>query len=358
LRGIFGGIIMTGFSICGISYALLYKYLQSWRLVFIISSSSTYLFMIIFYFLSQESPIYYIYKRDCKKFIETCVNIAKFNGRKEEFLTSILDDGGKYKQDIKEIEIYLRNKQNEMEKSNKGNHKIFSSNEKSNLLYEDSTSYNQNETTITPHSRYSYKRKKLHGLGALFCASQICWKFLILCFLWFTTSGNYYGLTINLKNLQGDLYINNIFNYTFEALSYFFVGYFMNQQWGGRKITMLFLNIVAIIIFFGFSVYRFNGFFSDLLTFAAKFAFAGLFNILYTYSLEIYPTCVRAQGFGINSASARISSIIFPILIELFGQILNIIFLILNITGAAMVLFLPETLGRPLKDEIDYEDEE
>lgn len=347
IRGSFGCVIMTGFSACGITYALLYKYVENWRFVLLISSVSTFIFVILFYLVTNESPIYYVYKGDYKMFMDTCKDIAKSNNREQEFEKEIRSLDVEYIGILRELENYLNSKKEELNKnsSNPSN--------KLKLIFDDNTSNKPKDTIKTPEQN---KKQKLTGLTALLCVSQIRSYFLMLCYLWFTISGNYYGLTINLKNLKGDLYTNNIMNYTFEAFSYFFVGYVMNQTWAGRKKTILLLTMIAIIIFFFFSIFELSDFLSEFLTFLAKFAFAGVFNILYTYSLEVFPTCVRAQGFGINSAFARASSIIFPLLIEVLGNILNIVFLIMNIIGFVMVLFLPETLGRPLKD--DYDDEE
>ena len=355
LRGSFGAVIMTGFSACGIIYALFFKFLESWRIVFIISSSSTYFFIIIFYLLLQESPIFYVYKGDYKNFIETCKNIAKVNNRFEVFSKTISEDT-EFKRDLIEIEMQLnkKSKQGDFKEnlSDPENGKEDTCKSNVSLLINENIKNDDMKNLISKGN----DKKNKYGILALLTYSQIRYKFLILCFLWFTTSGNYYGLTINLKNLPGDIYLVNIINYTFEAVSYFFAGYIINVKWAGRKRTVLFLHIMAVIIFTCISLIHFNEFFSMLFPFLAKFAFAALFNILYTYSLEIYPTCVRAQGFGINSAMARVLSIKFPIVIELFGEIITMIFLVLNILCSVLVCFLPETLGKPLRNGMEEDD--
>jgi hypothetical protein len=73
--------------------------------------------------------------------------------------------------------------------------------------------------------------------------------FLTACFLWFSVSGNYYGLTIYLKHIPGDIYFNGIVVYTFEMFSYFFSGFIINTSLFGRRKTLLIYFLTATIGF-------------------------------------------------------------------------------------------------------------
>ena len=53
---------------------------------------------------------------------------------------------------------------------------------------------------------------------------------------------------------------------------------------------------------------------SRWLAFIGKFASSALFTIVYTYSAELYPTCVRGSALGLASAGGRIGGAISPLI--------------------------------------------
>ena len=110
--------------------------------------------------------------------------------------------------------------------------------------------------------------------------------------------------------------------------------------------------IVAIIGFSTLALFNLSSTMILIMTFISRFAVAGCFNILYTYTMKLYPTTVRAQGFGINSAFARVGSITFPMLIELLSQYVTIVFIAMNVGCFCLMMFLPETMNKPLATEI------
>ena len=46
-----------------------------------------------------------------------------------------------------------------------------------------------------------------------------------------------------------------------------------------------------------------------------KTAIAGTFGVIFNYTAELYPTQIRASGFGFCSAMGRLGSILAPLLI-------------------------------------------
>ena len=169
--------------------------------------------------------------------------------------------------------------------------------------------------------------------------------------------GNYYGLSIYLKKLPGDIYFNGIVIYTFEAFSYFFAGYVVNIKWIGRKGTLSTFYTIAVLGFACLSLLELEDFYIITLTFISRFAVAGVYNVFFTYALELYPTPVRALGFGINSLFAKIGAIIFPMLIEVVSEYIAFVFVSMNVICLGLMLFMPETNGISLKDEIEEEEE-
>ena len=303
LRSIFTSVINSGFCICGITYSFLYEYIDDWRTVFLISASLTFLMIVIYYFLSLESPRYYLAKGDRQGFI---VSLSKIANRNNIDISNQLNDP---KSDINNLIIQL---------------------EENRLKEKD--------------------KKRLPGYSLIKYRS-VRFKFLISSFLWFCISGNYYAITINIKNMPGDIYLNGIKIYIVEMFSYFITGISINKI--GRKLIMQIYFLFAIIGYIILMLFNLGDTLLITIIFISRFLIAGIFNILFTYSMEIYPTVLRAQGFGFNSVCARLGNIIFPMLNEIINNYINLVFTILNGICLILLFSMPETKNSSLKHDID-----
>jgi MFS family permease len=497
-RSLFGAIVNSGFCICGIIYIFVFKYFQSWRLVFIISAVICVICAAIYKLFIKESPRYWISKGHVDKFIKNCREIAEVNGRKEEFDKKIKynkdDSGGGYTCINKEVinadsdsvsdnksinksqsaknliqdkfkdchsnlvshinpniksnissnsdsnfnssdedeyfnivkELYAhcdtKNTKDKAEApmSNFNSKAASNSNAirrsdytkdlikgknpssitnldadvKTKLLDKDidndykeshtgaeadindtaenternayketneSNDFNENENKDKSANRAKSKSQdddeiicnenNYSGLDLIKYPSQR-YLFLISCILWFCISGNYYGLTIHMKHLPGDIYLNGILIYTFEMISYFFSGFIINFSFIGRKGAIFTYYLIAVLGFLLLMIKNLSHEYYLSLFLITRFVVAGVFNILYTYTVEIYPTVLRAQGFAFNSAFGKIGSIIFPLLIEIFAQYVNLLFASMNIVCFCLMFFMPETLNKSLMNNI------
>jgi OCT family organic cation transporter-like MFS transporter 4/5 len=315
LRSFFGSIINGGYCVCGIAYIFLFKLTDSWRWNFIISAAMVTVLGVVYMLVAIESPRYYLAKGNIDLFIEGLRKLAKKNDRQVHFENEL---------NSPESDLYIEKLKPELEAIHKKK----------------------------AEKEGNGKKQTNVSVWSLFTNRSINWVFFISCILWLTASSNYYGITINLKNLPGDVYINGILIYVFEILSYIFASFAINTKLLGRKGTIIFYEVIAVA---GYAVLFFVEL-SDLLNvivvFCCRFAVAGIFTILYTYSLEVYPTPVRAVGFGINSAAARVGSIACPFLIEIMDKYINLVFVSLNVICLILMFFMPETYGQPLMDNM------
>ena len=105
---------------------------------------------------------------------------------------------------------------------------------------------------------------------------------------------------------------------------------------------------------------------SKIMAFIGKFAVASCFSILYTFSAELYPTCVRSSAVGFCSSCARVGGALSPLIFGLdheYAWFSNTVFGILSLIGESVTrlqllnptylamitsIFLPETLGMPM----------
>jgi MFS family permease len=122
----------------------------------------------------------------------------------------------------------------------------------------------------------------------------------------------------------------------------------------GRKITLA-VEFLACMIGF---LLLFICTSESVLTFFLFFIRActsGLFQTVYVYTPEVYPTNTRAFGMGICTSSARIGAIVTPYVAQVLLHINDYITLSLYAGSclilAALAMLLPiETKGRTLKD--------
>ena len=121
---------------------------------------------------------------------------------------------------------------------------------------------------------------------------------------------------MDLKNVGSSVFVSGYVLYTAESISYIITGLIIALPAVGRVRNIgyesLGYSIIGILYFFFKDVYI-VGF---VLLFLFRFCVTSVYTTLYTYSTEIYPTCIRSKGLGINSFFARITTILIPVIIE------------------------------------------
>ncbi len=335
-RAISGSIINTGFSLCGIFYFLLFLYLEQASPIFLIGAGIALVICVVYFFVIHESPRYFIIKKNFDKFLITVKLIAKSNKRLEIVEEVIENNPERINQ--------LRNHINKNDTA-----LLETADNLDNCSEFDKFSSHDKDY----HMKALKKNSSARGTLDLLIYPSVRYNFIILCVLWFCISGNYFGLAIHLKSLPGNMYVNGIIVYLIEAVAYFIAGTVVNIKFFGRKRVFAMFYMISITGFLSMQIFDVGGNYGELVfTFIARFAVAGNFNLFYTYSLEIYPTTVRAQGIGINSFFCRLSSVLVPMVLELYEEQVNLIFVVINILSLFLLFFLPETLDRPMEDDI------
>jgi len=394
-RSFYGAIVNSAFSFCGILFILLYKYLDNWRECFYLAAGLNFTVMLIFSTIAIESPRYFLYKNDFVKVYQSLMSIAKIN-KKENRLKNFLEnpENSDFNQ-LKNISLCgeeennttngktCKNKTNDsfIQLTDKqGKQKLIPLDEEKNLIGEnqekiekqnieiemnlknsDNTkneylTINENKEENNSKGLKNIEKNKTDSFFDLLIYKKLRLRFLIACFLWFSTSGIYYGLSINIKNLPGDIYTNGIFIYFAEIFSYIISGYIIETSLG-RIYSMILFESISFIGYMIIYLFKIRSYWQTIISFIARFAISAIYNIIYTYSVEIYPTTLRAKGFGTNSLCARFGGILFPMLIEFFAEGVELFFLSLNIISIILISFLPETQGKTLKDEVDHKED-
>lgn len=174
---------------------------------------------------------------------------------------------------------------------------------------------------------------------------------LILFFNWFAISLGFYGLLINISNLEGDIYVNFVINYLVELPSVP-ISWFIIQKFGRRIpyiIKMGFTGLVCLLVL-AVPKTKENQGATTALAMLGKFFINMVFSNVYLMTAEMYPTVMRNMAIGACSMCARIGAITAPFIV-LLGQVnskdasIPMIFIGAICVAAALLAFwLPETL--------------
>lgn len=170
----------------------------------------------------------------------------------------------------------------------------------------------------------------------------------------FTCSVVYYGLSLNVVNLETNLYITVLVNAVAEMPAFFLTAVLIDRF--GRKPlgvgTQWFSGIFCIVGSFmgnegAWKVMRMA---CGVL---GIFGMAGTYNLLFIYAMELFPTVVRNAALGCATQAAQLGAIMAPFVVVMGGGIPFLIFGVCGIVGGLLTFYLPETLNKPLYDTMN-----
>ena len=330
-RPLFSSVINTGYALCGIMYSFIFMYVQNWRYDFYILIGLSLLTGIIIWIFIYDSPRSYIDNKDLENTIKILGGIAKFNGKKEEFEKII--NSKETKKLIEEIWDYNVDKGVEMNELNNDNNEIKDGNDA--LIVKE-----KKAEKITIFSSLKYP--------------SLRYKFLILCILWFGTRSTNNCISLSCKALPGNYYFNIIFLFIFESVAYNVSAVLINIKILGRKGTLWSQYSIITTIFLLLSLFKFSVPVEVFLNYCTRFCAAAIELVYWTYTLEVYPTPVRSLNFGVNVTFGNIGSILSPMVYEYMPSwMLLLVFAGLCVFHSFLLIFLPETEGKPMVETIE-----
>ena len=185
------------------------------------------------------------------------------------------------------------------------------------------------------------------------------YKFIILNILWIGSKASFNGVSISSKAFPGNFYVNIIVLFILESISFFITGFLIDIKKLGRKGVLWILYFLVIVSFILLAFINFNTSWNLTLNCIARFGCAGIDAIYYTYTIELYPTQVRSLAFGINATFGSAGSIGAPYLLEFLKNWHFLILLASIFTiNAILLIFIPETVGKPMVESIKELDDE
>ncbi|XP_045137875.1 organic cation transporter protein-like isoform X2 [Portunus trituberculatus] len=178
---------------------------------------------------------------------------------------------------------------------------------------------------------------------------------VVVCIDYFAVSFVFDGL-----NLSGDDYISDPFLYMTLSGMIEIPGYLLAtpiiDRWGRRLPTVLSFLLcgvaIAVIVVIPpeLQVLRVS------LALVGKWCISGVYQVLYLYASELFPTEVRMQGIGVASVSSQLASTFVPFITSLLGSALpwlpSFIFGIAAAVAGMFTMALRDTKDVPLPDTI------
>lgn len=139
----------------------------------------------------------------------------------------------------------------------------------------------------------------------------------ILYFSFFVNAFVYYGLSLNIGDLNGNLFLNFFFAGLVEVPSYYITAVALNHF--DRKTLLKYfmlgagLSCLSTVLFLSPETTNLRVF----LAMIGKFCVTSSFTLCYVFSSEIYPTILRQTGIASCSIAARAGCILAPFVKEL-----------------------------------------
>ncbi|XVF04025.1 hypothetical protein REPUB_Repub05bG0045100 [Reevesia pubescens] len=167
----------------------------------------------------------------------------------------------------------------------------------------------------------------------------------------FTCSVVYYGLSLNVVNLETNLYLNVLLNAIAEMPAFTITAVLLDK-FGRKPLAIGTQWFSAIFCFMGCltgseRIWKVVRMCCGIL---GIFGMAGTYNLLFIYTAELFPTVVRNAALGSATQAAQMGAILAPFVVVLGGGFPFVVFGVCGLIGGMLAYYLPETLNKPLYD--------
>lgn len=197
-----------------------------------------------------------------------------------------------------------------------------------------------------------------YGIIDLFLNRSTCVITLIMIISWFVNSHVYYGLSLNVKNLGGNMHFNFVLAGLVEVPSYLLTVLLLN--WSGRRKSLFYFMMGAAGSCWTCMKLQqqenLNAGAQSVAAMFGKFCISASFAVLYVYAAELFPTVIRNVGMGMATVASRIGGILCPFVVLMGEQSRSLpmfIFACMSLVAGLVGLKLPETKGRPMPETME-----
>ncbi|KAG2682097.1 hypothetical protein I3760_11G175000 [Carya illinoinensis] len=279
---------------------------RSWRALYIASSIPSFLFLVTVLPFISESPRWYLVRGKLTEAMTLLHSIAKYNGKH-------LPDG-----------VFLALDEEANNSSN----------------YEQTCKQQLETNKAISGSLVDVVRSPVTRIR-LFLAVTIN----------FLCSVVYYGLSLNVVNLETNLYLNVFLNAVAEMPAFTITAVLLDK-FGRKPLAIGTLWFSGFFCLLG-SLMRSVGIWKVLRMVCGIlgiFGMAGTYNLLFIYTTELFPTVVRNAALGCATQAAQMGAILAPFVVVLGGGLPFVVFGVCGIVGGMLAFYVPETLNKPMYD--------
>ncbi|BES93527.1 Organic cation transporter [Nesidiocoris tenuis] len=194
---------------------------------------------------------------------------------------------------------------------------------------------------------------KISPLKSILKSRIMLFRIFVCSFCWATNAFVYYGLALNSVSINGDKYVNFILSAIAEIPAYIMSALILGKL-GRRTSQSGSLTVSGLALFAFCFVSKEMKTLTLCLYLLGKSSITMSFTVLYVLASEMFPTNARHSLMGTCSMIARIGSMSAP-LMPLLEHYVNpvLVFSSTALIAAVMVLFLPETQGTELPDDVE-----
>ncbi|KAG1682460.1 Solute carrier family 22 member 6-B [Nymphon striatum] len=180
-------------------------------------------------------------------------------------------------------------------------------------------------------------------------------RIVLISIVWFIISLVAYGISLNEKNMPGNIYINYICLTSADMLGNIIL--YWSVRHTRRALTLTFTMIlIAVFLFATLAVPLDHPYILTGVMMGGECMVTLTFVMTYVYTSELFPTPLRSTAMGCGSMSARVAGIFAPFLADLINVWHPLPLLIMGgcgFIGGIILLFLPETHNKPLPNTIE-----
>ncbi|GFO15322.1 solute carrier family 22 member 13 [Plakobranchus ocellatus] len=176
-------------------------------------------------------------------------------------------------------------------------------------------------------------------------------------------SMTYYGISLNVADLAGNIYFNMLLYGVVEVISELLCLLLLDRV-GRRKLHLLWMFVAGISctlspfpsLYLGSDYQWLN----ISLAVLGKAGVSAAFATIWLYTTELFPTVIRNAGVSSSSLCAKIGGVIAPYIANMsvaiggeLGQVLPLLmFGVASLTAGTLALLLPETSNASLPDTL------
>nr|XP_002119660.1 organic cation transporter protein-like [Ciona intestinalis] len=168
---------------------------------------------------------------------------------------------------------------------------------------------------------------------------------IVLSYAWFVTSCVFYGMTLNVARIGGNIYFNTMIMGGMGIPSAFIATILCNKIGRCVVIYTSFLLCGIFCIAMYFIPDELKGLSLTVFLFGRVFSLVP-FCTLFLYTIELYPTLMRATASNYGSALARIGAIVAPAISGLYivhPSLPYVTFGVLSLLAGILMMLLPES---------------